>query len=303
VDVPLPWERVLWSRRAPLSRRVRYALTDFRLVRTAAGQFDELALADITDVERRESWLDGIVGTSTLVVYGRNDRRPPFVLPHVRRGAQLAALIELASSDPHASWSREVVRATMAREPRAAVAGYREAVLSVATMFVAVLLVAVGLHGKTPAVTYPSDDAIAPGGVKRDRESIVRFMESDVMPWARQALGPLMGGADRVTCTTCHGGAAALNEWRMPAVSALPEPDVTLSGWETYSDGMDPQIRNAVYGYAAGSGNQAKATRMREIVMPGMARLLRRPAYDFARSYEYNRTHAAFGCYHCHHVT
>jgi hypothetical protein len=41
---------------------------------------------------------------------------------------------------------------------------------------------------------------------------------------------------------------------------------------------------------------------MRKVVLPGMARLLKRPAYDFTRAYEYNRTRAAFGCYHCHKV-
>ena len=177
MHVPLPWEHLLWSQRALLSPWEWYALTDFRLVRIAGRHSDELALEDIADIERQESWLGRIAGTSTLVAHARNGRRPPLVLPRVRRGAQLAALIELASSDPPASWSPEVVRATLAREPRARVAGYREAVLSVATMFVAVLLVAVGLHEKTPAVTHPPDDAIAPGGVKKDRESIVRFME------------------------------------------------------------------------------------------------------------------------------
>jgi hypothetical protein len=41
---------------------------------------------------------------------------------------------------------------------------------------------------------------------------------------------------------------------------------------------------------------------MREVVLPGMARILKRPAYDFTRSYEYNRRRAGFGCYHCHRV-
>ena len=66
--------------------------------------------------------------------------------------------------------------------------------------------------------------------------------------------------------------------------------------------GMDAQMRNAIYGYVAESDNQAKAAYMRENVMPGMARLLRRPAYDFTRPYEYNRTQHALGCYHCHRV-
>ena len=49
-------------------------------------------------------------------------------------------------------------------------------------------------------------------------------------------------------------------------------------------------MRNAIYGYLAESDNQAKAGYMREVVMPGMARLLHRPAYDFTQPYEYNRS-------------
>ena len=88
----------------------------------------------------------------------------------------------------------------------------------------------------------------------------------------------------------------------MPAVSALPEPDVKDRGWEIYTSTMDAQMRNAIYGYLAESANQQKAAYMREVVMPGMARLLRRPAYDFTRAYEFNRTRHALGCYHCHQV-
>jgi hypothetical protein len=90
----------------------------------------------------------------------------------------------------------------------------------------------------------------------------------------------------------------------MPSVARLPEPFFRQIGWEaeTGGAGMDSQMRNAIYGYFAQADNQAKAGYMREIVMPGMARLLHRPAYDFTQSYEYNRTHFAFGCYHCHRV-
>jgi len=61
-------------------------------------------------------------------------------------------------------------------------------------------------------------------------------------------------------------------------------------------------MRNAIYGYIAESEKQARATYMREFVMPGMARLLARPAYDFTQTYDYNRSRHAFGCYHCHRV-
>jgi hypothetical protein len=154
------------------------------------------------------------------------------------------------------------------------------------------------------AIAYPADDAIYPAGRKHDREVIVRFMEGTVMPWARTALAPIVGGADRVTCATCHGSGAASRDWRMPAVARLPEPHFRQVGWELESAGagMDSQMRNAIYGYFAEGDKQAKAAYMREVVMPGMARLLHRPAYDFTRSYDYNRTHFAFGCYHCHRV-
>ena len=122
------------------------------------------------------------------------------------------------------------------------------------------------------------------------------------MPWARTALAPIVGGEDRVACTTCHGTGAPARGWRMPAVAALPSPVVRVLGWERYGGEMDAQMRNAIYGYAAQSDKQSKASYMREVVMPGMAHLLHRPAYDFTRTYEYNRTHLAFGCYHCHRV-
>jgi hypothetical protein len=122
------------------------------------------------------------------------------------------------------------------------------------------------------------------------------------MPWARRTLAPIKGGVDRVTCETCHGRRPDLRGWQMPAVAALPEPDVRERGWENYSAGMDAQMRNAIYGYLAEPEKQRKAGYMRDVVMPGMARLLHRPAYDFTQPYEYNRSRLAFGCYHCHKV-
>jgi cytochrome c553 len=307
VTVPLPWERLLWSHRPLLAPWERYVLTDFRLVRIAGARSDEIALADIADVQQRRTWIDRLLRTCTIVVHARAWGRRPLVLAHIPRGAQLAALLLLTSADPQASWDRETVRAALAWDPRTRVAGYREAVLSVLSLVATVSIIAMGLqrlHGDTPLIIYPPDDAIAPGGVKKDRESIIRFMETDVMPWARVVLGPLKGGPDGISCETCHGrDAEQVHQWRMPAVVMLPQPDVIASGWERYGGGMDAQMRNAIYGYIAESDNQRRAAYMREVVMPGMARLLRRPAYDFTRSYDYNRSHYAFGCYHCHRVS
>ncbi len=120
------------------------------------------------------------------------------------------------------------------------------------------------------------------------------------MPFARRALAPIEGGARNVTCETCHGDDAAARQWKMPGVRALPEPEVRLAGMERSAFWLDPQVRNAVYGYLAEEDKLPTATYMRGVVMPGMAAVLHRPAYDFTRSYGYNRAHVAIGCYHCH---
>jgi hypothetical protein len=290
------WERRLWKGR-------RYVLTDFRLIATHSG--DEIGLDDIGDIHRSQSFIQNLFGLATLDVRHRNPRRRGLVLRNVRRGAQLAALIELVASDGLARVNPDAAadaRATMAWEPRVRTAGAREALTAIAVMLVGLVAVAVGLHGKTRAVTYPADDAIYPNGAKKDRREIVRFMERTVMPWARVALAPIAGSSARVTCGTCHGAQPELNDWRMPAVATLPRPSVREAGWEHYGGAMDAQMRNAIYGYASASDNVSRAAYMREVVMPGMAALLHRPAYDFTRTYEYNREQSAFGCYHCHKV-
>ena len=302
MEVPLSWERLLWSQRALHAPWQRYVLTDFRLVRVAGTRSDELPIEDIADVQQRQTALDRLLGTSTLVVQPRGRRRQAMILNRVRRGAQLAALLEMAAADPHLSWDPAAVRATLAWKPRGPRTAPRAGWLSAITIALSVSIIAISLHGKTPAESYPADDAIAPDGVKKDRAAIVRFMERDVMPWARTALGPLKGGPEHVSCETCHGRDAAAVDWRMPAVVMLPEPEVAVRGWEVYGGGMDAQMRNAIYGYMAGTDNQHKAAYMREVVMPGMARLLHRPPYDFTRAYEFNRTRVSFGCYHCHRV-
>ena len=83
---------------------------------------------------------------------------------------------------------------------------------------------------------------------------------------------------------------------------ALPQPDVRDRAWESYRTNIDAQMRNAIYGYLAESDKQVKAGYMREVVVPGISRILRRPSYDFTQSYEYNRSRRALGCYHCHQV-
>jgi hypothetical protein len=148
-------------------------------------------------------------------------------------------------------------------------------------------------------ITPAADDPIRPNGVARSRADIVRFMESEVMPFARRTLEPLVG-VGNVRCETCHGADAASRGWRMPAVTALPQPGVLGMA---DSIGSDSQLRNALHGYVADADKQRVAAHMRSDVLPGMAALLRRPVYDFTQPYAYNAARGAFGCYHCHMAT
>jgi hypothetical protein len=286
-----PLERRLWTGR-------RYFLTDFRI----AAPPRELALDDVDDVHRTQTSFQRVAGLSTIEVRSNDPRRAALVLRDVRRGAQLAALIELLAADPRARRNIESARATMTWEPRVSAPGTREALTGIAFVVVALIAVVVGLHGRTPGIAYPVDDAIYPRGQKRSHADIVRFMETVVMPWARPALAPIVGSADAVSCETCHGIDPDASAWQMPGVAALPRPVVRAAGWENYGGPMDAQMRNAIYGYSAEPDKTSRASYMREVVMPGMARLLHRPAYDFTRPYEYNRERFAFGCYHCHKV-
>ena len=301
VHSPLPWERTLWKARPFVTPWVSYALTDLRVFVTHGRRVSEIALQDIGDVEHRRSRFDRLVGTSTVIVRPRDGRRQPIAFEHVRRGAPLAALIELLAGDPQASLDAAAVDAALNWEPADGHA--REAVAAFVAAVIAVFAVTAGLQSSSPTpVLFASDDPISPGGLKRSDREITAFMESVVMPWARVALARITGSPENVTCETCHGTDAPGRSWQMPAVAVLPEPHFKQLGWELYSTAMDAQMRNAIYGYLAESDNQARAAYMRQVVMPGMARLLHRPPYDFTKSYEYNRTRAAFGCYHCHRV-
>jgi hypothetical protein len=303
VEFPLPWERLLWRSRSLLRPRTQYGLTDLRLVQISPRREAELAIYDLGVVRTTRSWADRLLSTSTLTVRARQDRRAPLVLRHIRRGAEVAAVLELLASEAHHTLDVDALRSALLWQPSERTSKNRTLLLGVTALLLVLTVVAIGLQGQIPAaIAYPVNDAIVPGGVKRDRDQIVRFMETTVMPWARTALAPIVGGEDRVVCATCHGTSAADHDWGMPAVAALPSPIVRQLGWERFGGEMDAQMRNAIYGYGAQSDKQSKASYMREIIMPGMAQLLHRPAYDFTRTYEYNRTHLAFGCYHCHRV-
>jgi len=307
-EIPLPWERVLWRAR-PLSparraRGERYLLTDLRLVVVDRRGAQELALGYIGEVSRSETALQRVCGVSTLVVASRRATGSPLVLAGIRRAMPLAALLDLLSGDPRASMDPESLRRALAWTPRPPTGDFRGALAGVIAlpMAIAAAAVAMSLPGRAAPAPLRADDAIAPNGEPRSRAEIVAFMQREVLPWARDTLGRLKGGPERVTCETCHGAHADARAWAMPAVAALPRPDLRERGWELYNRGLDAQMRNAIYGYVADSDRQSRAAYMREVVVPGIARLLHREPYDFTRPYEYNRSRHAVGCYHCHRV-
>jgi hypothetical protein len=306
---PLPWEQVLWSSAPafPVSlfrRRTQYAFTDFRLVVNRKNRtVGELALHDIESVALTQAWWQRATGTSTVRVFSRRNGAA-LELANIQHGPQLALILQLRATELFADDVRqldaEFFRSALG--PGApSLLRPRQGFVLTSTLVIALLFGIIGLARRSslPPILFADDDPIAPHGSRRSTEEIAAFMERDVMPFARDALGPVVG-RDNVTCETCHGDDAKQRNWRMPGVRALPEPELRLAGLERARLWLDPQVRNAVYGYLAEEDKQSIASYMRQVVMPGMARLMHRPAYDFAKSYGYNRSRAAVGCYHCH---
>lgn len=326
---PLQWERIVWSARPAFPRglagvRTEYILTDFRIVIRRSGRtVDEIAVDDVARVELHQGRLQRLLGTSTVIIHCRHCRhcrhgrpdthnRPPLELADIRQGPQLSLILQLLTADrANVSFNDDfsnddffdadfVQRALSPDSP--ALLRPRHAAFTVSTLAFSIALAVVTLarYDTLAPVSYAPDDPIAPNGQRRSRAEIRAFMIREVMPFARRTFGPLKGGADNVTCYTCHGLDADERDWSMPAVRALPEPELRLAGLEQARLPIDPQMRNAIYGYLAHEGKQHIAGYMRGVVVPGMAALLHRPAYDFTKSYGYNRSRAALGCYHCH---
>lgn len=331
---PLQWERIVWSARPAFPRavarwRTEYILTDFRIVVRRSGRtVDEIAVDDIARIELRQGRLQRLMGTSSVIVHWhRSPDRSPLKLADIRQGPQLSLVLQLLAADranfnldddrldddrrnddlAHDDFISDnffnaefVQRALSPDSP--SLLRPRHALFAISTLVFSIALAVVTLarHDTLAPVSYAPDDPIAPNGQRRSRADITAFMVSEVMPFARRTFGPLKGGAAQVTCYTCHGRDAEKRDWKMPAVRALPEPELRLAGLERATGSIDPQVRNAIYGYLAHEGKQQVAGYMRGVVVPGMAALLHRPAYDFTKTYNYNRSRAALGCYHCH---
>ena len=291
---PLPWERVQW-------RTLRFAVTDFRVVVFGRGRVTaEIALHDVASIRVHEDRIAKISSIGDLIIESACPGREALRLRRVWRARRVAMRLTLLIADLRGIPPDEDVANLPLPSLWRVGSSPRFQALLVAPSFVLLTLVAIviGLSGHEVRVAYGPDDPIRPNGQPRSHQEIAAFMEAEVLPWARVALEPVVGRG-QVTCETCHGPDPEERHWKMPAVRALPEPAVRGMA---DAAGSDSQMRNALHGYLAEEDNQAVAGHMRGVVVPGMALLLRRPAYDFAQSYEFNRARAAVGCYHCHQV-
>lgn len=290
---PLPFEQIRWRTR-------RFALSDFRFVALNGSTVThEVAIYDVANVGVEPTLVERLTSIGTLVVRSSRPGDPEVRLRRVRAARRQALKLDLLIAEARGLPPSDAVAGLPLSSMWPVPVSLRLHAILAGPVIVLLTLVVIGigLSGHTVPVDYPADDAIRPGGVRRPTPEILAFMEHDVMPWASEALAPVVG-RNRVTCETCHGANADARDWAMPAVRALPEPAVRA----LEAVGSDAQMRNALHGYLAEGDNQAVAAYMRGVIVPGMAKLLRRPAYDFAQTYEYNRSRAALGCYHCHQV-
>src|SRR5262245_35385549 len=118
-DALLPWERLLWQQRTGWPLTSRIVLTDFRLLRLDDGPPAEVAIDDISEIRTERTTLDRWLGTHSLHIRSRSSLARETVFRHVRRGTELAALLELLSGEPRAWLDSASVEAAMAWQPRA----------------------------------------------------------------------------------------------------------------------------------------------------------------------------------------
>src|SRR5262245_56444425 len=93
--------------------------------------------------------LPGRVGADPRVRPEDDAGAPPIELRSVRRGAQLAALVELLAGDPRAPRDPESVHAALAWEPRAPAFDLRGALGGIVALLIAIFAVVIGLRGMT----------------------------------------------------------------------------------------------------------------------------------------------------------
>ena len=236
-EVLLPWERLLWSSRPwRLSRCLageRYLLTDFRLLRIVRD-----AGARTRARRHRRDPAHGIPRRSPA----RRPRRSRSSRAAIGDAVRLTGGPPRRRSSPRCSncWPAirarrampDAVRAALAWEPRTPVARSarrarrlrrradrdRRCSPSACT-------------ARRRAMTYAADDALAPNGEKREpgRDHRVHGNRGDAVG-ARDASAVSRAARSRHVRDLPRRRPPVARGWRMPAVAALPQPDVRDRG-------------------------------------------------------------------------
>lgn len=301
--------RAAWKRSG-----YRYSMTGstLRRERSSFRKHDRetayLPLAVIERLEIKRSAWQRALGVGDILLYAHSVSSPVMRLinisepelaarriQHQMRGAPGAAVPSAAVCPPFP------VEELLAQDGRRV---QRALSIAAAALILAAALAA-ALHTSSQRAdeikpVYAENDPIYyPDGTRKPFLTIKTYMQARVMPFAKEALGPVVGD-ENVRCETCHGENPEKRRYRMPAVSALPNSRRPGKSAQRSASSTDLQIHNAIVGHAHDFENAPIAEQMRRVVLPGMAELLNRPVYDRSKTYQYNKANAAFGCYHCH---
>ena len=157
-----------------------------------------------------QAWWQRAPGTSTVHVFSRRDGSV-LELANIHHGPQLALILQLRATELFGDDTRATRRRFLPERARA-----RRA----ARFCVRVRACARGDAGVRAGVRHHRPRAAQSRCRRWSTRTTIRlrrtavgarrrrspaFMEREVMPFARHVLGPLVGGADNVTCETCHG--------------------------------------------------------------------------------------------------
>ena len=301
--------RAAWKRSG-----YRYSMTNamLRRERSSFRKHDRetayLPLAAIERLEIKRSAWQRALGVGDILLYAHSVSVPVMRLINISEPEIAAQRIQhQMSGTPGEVVPSAAVRPSIPVEELLAQDGRRvQRALSIAAAaLILTAALAAALHTSSQRTheiqpAYAENDPIYyPDGTRKPFLAVKAYMQARVMPFAKEALGPVVGN-ENVRCETCHGENPEARQYRMPAVSALPNSRRPGKSAQRSASSTDLQIHNAIVGHAHDFENAPIAEQMRRVVLPGMAKLLNRPVYDRSKTYQFNKANAAFGCYHCH---
>lgn len=301
--------RAAWKRSG-----YRYSMTALTLRRERSSfrkherETAYLPLAAVERLEIKRSAWQRALGVGDILLYAHSVPAPVMRLVNISEPETAARRIQhqmsgasvkaVPSAAIHPPVSVEQLLAQDERRVQRALSIAAAALILAAALAAALHTSSQREHAVHPV--YAENDPIYyPDGTRKPFLSVKAYMQARVMPFAKEALGPVVGD-ENVRCETCHGENPEARRYRMPAVSALPNSRRPGKSAQRSAASTDQQIHNAIVGHAHDFENALIAEQMRRVVLPGMAKLLNRPVYDRSKTYRFNKANVAFGCYHCH---